>query len=82
MIRIPKGSIRRQDDRLAVVWQLPDGRKLVQGKRVGKGCKLSAAARRVYVTSGGSLVALVAYLKHEEGFTMADALALAKQERG
>lgn len=52
MKRLPRNSIVIRDNRLLKIWQLPDGRKLFQGKRVAATCPLVPEECQVYASAG------------------------------
>ena len=62
MKRLPQGSFICHTDQMITVWKLPDGTKLVQGKRVAAGHVFTKIERRQYVAGLGETLPMLRWM--------------------
>jgi hypothetical protein len=75
MHRFPPNTVVIRDNRLIKIWQLPDGRKRIMGKRVVDNYPLTWLERRAYVAAGDKEAA-VKFITRQRQCTLAKALEL------
>lgn len=81
MKRLPKGTRVIHQDRLVIVWQLPSGERIAQGKRVRKDCPLTDDQRRLYVQTYGDAVAVVKQIRQDNEISLYEAKKLLDSAR-
>ena len=82
MQRLPEGAKVIQDDRIAIIWRLPNGDCRAQGKRVSKDCPLTPYERKAYVHELGRSAIFCRFLMDHRGISLAEAWKLTKEARG
>lgn len=82
MFNLPEGSRIIQSDKIAVVWRLPNGNCVAQGKRVGKDCPLTPDERRMYVEELARPAIICKRLMELRNISLGEAWRLVKLARG
>ena len=81
MHKLPPGTKIITNNRLAIVWRLPNGDCRAQGKRVGKDCRLPREARRFYVETNGQTIKTVRFMMDRFNMTLDEAWGILKASR-
>ena len=74
MNHLPIGTIVLKNDRLRIVWKLPNGECRIQRKRIPKSCPLTKEEIRLYCDHG--LVVAIKHAKKSRNLTLRETMDL------